>query len=82
MSLDISKLSPVLFWDVDRATVSWGKHRAWLLQRVLERGTWKDWLLIDESIDPGELRELEPALKIEERERNFLRNWIKRRHAR
>ena len=82
MSLDISKLSPVLFWDVDPATVSWGKHRVWLLQRVLERGTWNDWLLVAESIDPGELSELEPALKLEERERRFLQNWINRRHAR
>ena len=81
MQVDISKLSPILFWDVDPVTVSWRDHRIWLLQRVLERGTWEDWLLIDEAISPEELRDLEPVLKLEERERNFLRNWISRRHA-
>jgi hypothetical protein len=82
MRVDMSKLSSVLFWDMDPVTVSWRDHLIWLLQRVLECGTWEDWLLIDEVISPEELRELEPVLKLEQRERNFLRNWISRHHAR
>ncbi|MBN2343651.1 MAG: hypothetical protein JXX29_21990 [Deltaproteobacteria bacterium] len=46
------------------------------MQRVLERGTWDDWLHIAEGVDVSELRELAPLLKLAPRERNFLRNWI------
>ena len=82
MPLDVSRLSPVLFWDVDPATVRWDEHRRWLLQRVLERGTWEDWLVIDDTVSSEELSKLEPSLDLQDRERNFLRLWIRRRHAR
>ena len=41
----ISKLSPVLFWDVDREQMDAEQHSAGLIQRVLEYGTLQDWRL-------------------------------------
>ena len=41
----ISKLSPVLFWDVDREHMDAEQHSASLIQRVLEYGTLQDWRL-------------------------------------
>jgi hypothetical protein len=81
MSLDVAALSPTLLWDVPRAAVDWGKHRAWLVQRVLTRGTWEDWQLVSAELSDAELRELAPRLELEPRERNFLSNWIDREDA-
>lgn len=39
----IAKLSPGLFWDVDPATIDPKKHRKYIVQRVLERGSLSDW---------------------------------------
>lgn len=38
-------LSPVLFWDIDRAQFDTERHSAQLIQRVLEYGTLNDWRL-------------------------------------
>jgi hypothetical protein len=81
MSLDVAQLSPILFWDVSQNTVDWDRHRVWLVQRILTRGTWEDWLLVSRELSALELRELEPRLKLEPRERNFLKNWIDREDA-
>jgi hypothetical protein len=81
VSLDILQLSPSLFWDVDRHSVNWQHHRLWLMQRILERGSWEDWLLVSGVLSDSELIELEPKLKLQSRERNFLMNWIKRNNA-
>ena len=77
MVLDVARLSPNLFWDVERSSVNWQDHRLWLLARILERGRWEDWLEIEKNISTRELRELEPDLRIEARERNFLRTRIR-----
>lgn len=81
MSLDAAQLSPILFWDVAQQSVDWDRHRVWLVERVLTRGRWEDWLLVSGELSVSELRELEPRLKLEPRERNFLKNWIDRQDA-
>jgi hypothetical protein len=81
MSLDVAQLSPILFWDVAQKSVDWDRHRVWLVQRILTRGTWEDWLLISRELPAAKLRELEPRLKLQPRERNFLKNWINREDA-
>ena len=81
MSLDINNLSSMLFWDTDPSTVQWPKHQKWLMTRVLERGTWEDWRLLCKHLSVSEMTELEPSLKLQPRERNFLRNWIARNNV-
>lgn len=43
MSPFVASLSPYLFWDVDLETVDPEKHRGFIVQRVVERGTINDW---------------------------------------
>jgi len=81
MSLDVARLSPTLFWDVAQESVDWDRHRIWLVERVLARGKWEDWLLVSREISASKLRELEPRLRLQPRERNFLLNWIDREDA-
>ncbi len=42
----ISKLSPVLFWDIDKSQFDLDKNAIQIVQRVLEYGELSDWLLI------------------------------------
>jgi len=42
----LSKLSPHLFWDVDRSTVDAVKNKSFIIQRVLEYGFMSDWKVI------------------------------------
>lgn len=42
----IEKLSPVVFWDMDREQVGMETCPPQIIQRVLEYGTWEDWKII------------------------------------
>jgi len=42
----MEKLSPHLFWDMDREQFDMERHSGQLIQRVLEHGTLDDWKLI------------------------------------
>lgn len=44
--LQIEKLSPVLFWDIDRDQFDPEKHSAQLIQHVLECGELDDWRMV------------------------------------
>jgi len=39
-------LSKSLFWDIDKQSLNPKKHRNYIIERVLSRGTWEDFLLI------------------------------------
>jgi hypothetical protein len=42
----IAQFTPNLFWDADPNDLDFDKHKAYVVERVLERGRWKDWLFI------------------------------------
>ena len=42
----IKKLSPVLFWDIDKSQTDMDKYPSFFVQRVLEYGNWNDWKLL------------------------------------
>lgn len=42
----IKKMSPVLFWDVDKSQADMDKYPSFFVQRVLEYGNWSDWKLL------------------------------------
>ena len=46
MSSLITSLSPHIFWDVDVQSVDVEKNGIFVLQRVLQYGVLKDWLLL------------------------------------
>ena len=66
-------MSPQLFWDVDPETVDTKKNARWLIERVVQRGTWEDWLLISELYGKSGLRAIVPALRLDAKSVNFLR---------
>lgn len=60
-------LTPSLFWDVNRDEVDDEKHRRFIMQRVLERGTIDDWRLTKKHYslplivaEAQQMRSLEP----------------------
>lgn len=40
-------LSPHLFWDVNKENLDWEKNIRMIVERVIERGTYKNLLLIE-----------------------------------
>lgn len=45
----INQLSPYLFWDCDRETVSVKQNASFIIQRVFDYGQLNDWNLIKEA---------------------------------
>lgn len=72
----VSNLSPVLFWDVDQSKVDPTAHARWLLERVLERGQWEDWLLVRDHLGREKISALSDRLVLDPKARNFLRHWL------
>lgn len=63
----IEKFSSHLFWDIDCRQLDWEHHRAFIVKRVLEYGTFNDWNLLRSHISISEIaritlkfRDLEP----------------------
>jgi len=46
----ILNLSPHIFWDVDVKTIDMEKNGVFVLQRVLQYGLLKDWLLVKSNL--------------------------------
>lgn len=65
-------LSSELFWDVSRKEVDPERHERWLMERVLRRGRWEDWLLIRAHYDKTRLINLSPELRLDPKSAHFL----------
>lgn len=72
----VGQLSDLLFWDVARDSIDPEKHRRWILERVLERGTYKDWLIVKQNIAPEQMRKELGRLRVDPKARNFLERYI------
>jgi hypothetical protein len=72
----IDLLSSGLFWDVDRGQVDSGKHIKWLAERILERGTWEDWVLLRNNIGAELLTTISMKLRLTPKTRNFLERYL------
>ena len=64
----MTSFSPNLFWDIDLATLDMKKHAAYIVARVLDYGTMKDWLFIKSYYGLEQLREIALNIKSMERE--------------
>ena len=62
MSSLISNLTPHIFWDVDIKTIDLEKNGVFVLQRILQYGLLKDWLLIKSVLGWDKLKSI--AVKI------------------
>ena len=61
--LDITALSPHLFWDVDVNKMDILKNKQMIVQRVLELGLLADWILIEKYFGVAEIAEIAMNLK-------------------
>lgn len=73
MDEHINRLSQRLFWDVDQNTVDIKKHERWLVERVLQRGSWEDWLVIRQAYGKKELKNISTTLRLDPKSANFLK---------
>ena len=71
-----SDLSPTLFWDSDQAKVDVKEHLKTDLERVLERGTWRDWSLVTGNVPKSEMLKVLPRLRVPARELTFLKSFL------
>jgi squalene cyclase len=69
----LQTLSADLFWDVDRDSVDPDKQARWLVERVLERGRWEDWLAIRHYYGKACLAALSPTLRVDAKSAHFLK---------
>ena len=69
----MNSLSSELFWDVSRKEVDPERHERWLIERVMQRGRWEDWLLIRAHYDKTRLLDLSPQLRIDHKSAHFLK---------
>ncbi len=68
-------MSPQLFWDTDPEIVDTDKNARWLIERVMQRGSREDWLLLSERYGKDGLRRLLPTLRIDAKSANFLKKY-------
>ena len=47
-----------LFWDTPIEGIDLERHARFIVERVLHRGTWHDWVAVREHYGPSRLREL------------------------
>lgn len=52
------KFSKQLFWDVNPENLDFEKHKAFIVQRVLEYGLMEDWKALNKTIKKAELIEI------------------------
>jgi hypothetical protein len=68
----IQQLSSELFWDVDKESIDLKRHCRWLLERILHRGRWEDWLFARATFGDDTIRDLMPVLRIDAKTKSFL----------
>jgi hypothetical protein len=72
----IEQLSPEFFWDVDRTQVQTDIHMRWLLERVLQRGRWEDWILVRDHLGKETIRKSAASLRLDDKSKNFLNLYL------
>ena len=72
----INQLSDVLFWDVERNSLDPQKHIRWIIERVLEKGNYSDWLALKTNVTKETLEKEFNRLRIDPKSRKFLRRYL------
>jgi hypothetical protein len=67
------QLSRVLFWDTDYDRIDWDKRARYVIERVVTRGNWSDWLAIKEYYGLELIRlEMLESRDLDKKSLNFL----------
>ena len=69
----VNNLSSELFWDVLQKEVDPDLHERWLIERVMQRGRWEDWILLRENYSKKRLIGLLPQLRLDGKSEHFLK---------
>ena len=78
MSSLINSLSPHIFWDVDVQSIDVEKNGVFVLQRVLQYGILKDWLLLKSVMGAENIKALAVQLPtLDDVSISFLSNLYK-----
>lgn len=54
----LAQLQPELFWDIDPNSLDWNKHKQLIVERVLERGSYKSFQITEEHYGLEEMKKL------------------------
>ena len=66
-------LSRVIFWDTDYDKIDWEKKARFVIERVVTRGNWSDWLAIQEFYGIDRIRnEMLRTRYLDKKTLNFL----------
>jgi hypothetical protein len=61
--LNLSTLSPHIFWDVNQEELNWAKHQDFIVQRILEYGVWDDFLALKNALGLQKIGEISKGLR-------------------
>ncbi len=53
-----------LFWDIDQNNLDAHQHRAFIVARVLERGTLQDWITINKWYGKDVIKQVVTRLRV------------------
>jgi hypothetical protein len=56
--IPLAQLYPQLFWDVDISKLDWDKHQLLIIERVIERGTYKAFKLTEQHYGEKEMGQI------------------------
>ncbi|MFA4818325.1 MAG: hypothetical protein WC621_00610 [Patescibacteria group bacterium] len=72
------KFSPALFWDIDRDSLNFKKHRQFVIERVLKFGDSSDWQAIKQFYGlPAIKKVAQTSRDLDDKSRNFWRIMLK-----
>jgi hypothetical protein len=63
INIDIKRLSPHLFWDVDAETISFERHGEFIVKRVLDYGLMKDWEILHQNLGIEKIANIAVTIK-------------------
>jgi hypothetical protein len=71
--MQITDFSKHLFWDVDISTLDFEKHKEYIVQRVLEYGVMKDFVLLIKYLSLNQVKNIAINLRsLDDRTLNFI----------
>jgi hypothetical protein len=71
--MSITDFSRHLFWDVDISTIDLEKHKEYVVQRVLEYGLLKDFILLNKIFSLEQIKDIATKLRsLDDRTLNFI----------
>jgi len=71
--MQIADFSKHLFWDVDVSTLHFDKHKEYIVQRVLEYGVMKDFVLLINYFSLNQVKNIAINLRsLDDRTLNFI----------